>query len=242
MNLDRFQLKDRIWKTLNKNIVFVNIFILVADEYKPKPSSSFIPNWYKEIESYTPKNEQRNLDNTSTIKKCMPVFDSITAGYIIVSPCDVIVTFQDGEPQYESKIPGIITHHSTQQAYTHPTMNNFSFPKWVNPWSITTPKGYSILIKNPSHNPNPWFEILEGIVDTDTYNSTVNFPFILKNPKQKCFIPAGTPIAQIIPIKREKWTHSFSKEKETPLEHNKIITSVFFHAYKNKFWQRKEYK
>jgi hypothetical protein len=108
----------------------------------------------------------------------------MTAGYIIVSPCDVYVSLKNNEPHYESAIPNAIQFHPRKQAHKHPNVMEFQFPKWINPWGIKTSKGYSCLFIPPMHNPNPWFEILEGVVDTDTYHDNVNFPFILKNKKE----------------------------------------------------------
>jgi len=84
------------------------------------------------------------------------------------------------------------------------------------------------------------FTILPGIVDTDTYNATVNFPFVLNDANFEGLIPAGTPLAQVIPIKREQWQMQFDNfnQEETRLKmHTKI-----FDRYKSMFWSKKEYK
>ena len=47
------------------------------------------------------------------------------------------------------------------------------------------------------------FTIMDGIVDTDSYNALVNFPFFLNDWSYEGLIPAGTPMAQVIPFKRE---------------------------------------
>jgi hypothetical protein len=222
-----------------KEIIFTNT-IGVANEYVPKSSISFIPDWYKKMEASFPK--KRTPDSLPTIKKCIPVLDSITAGYIIVSPCDVYVSTKDGEPNYNSAIANLIQFHPRKQAHLHPNVNDFQFPKWINPWAIRTPKGYSCLFKPPAHNPNPWFEILEGIVDTDNYFAPVNFPFVLKNPTEEFMIPAGTPIAQVIPFKRENWKLNISDNTEPVNEISKKLNSKFFDRYKHMFWAKKEYK
>jgi len=222
-------------KQRTKLITFTNT-IGVASEYAPKPAIFFIPNWYKEIEVRFPK-EQRP-DSQPTIKKCIPVLDAITAGYIIVSSCDVYVSIKDGEPNYNSAIPNLIAFHPRKQAYKHPLANEYQFPKWNNPWAIKTPKGYSCLFKPLAHNPNPWFEILEGIVDTDNYSAPVNFPFVLKNSTEEFLIPAGTPIAQVIPFKRDEWESTFVEDKDEPM---KYLNSHFFDRYKRLFWERKSY-
>lgn len=225
-------------KQQTKLITFTDT-IGVAIEYAPKPAIHFIPEWYKKIEARFPK--EKNPDSLPTIKKCIPVLDAITAGYIIVSPCDVYVSIKDGEPNYNSAIPNLIAFHPRKQAYKHPLANEYQFPKWNNPWAIKTPKGYSCLLKPLAHNPNPWFEILEGIVDTDNYSAAVNFPFVLKNPTEEFLIPAGTPIAQVIPFKRDKWESTFAEDKDKPIKVVNYLTSHFFDRYKQLFWERKSY-
>ena len=222
----------------SKGIVFTSTFD-VANEYAPKPAIHFIPNWYKEMETYFPK--KRTPDSLPTIKKCIPVLDAITAGYIIVSPCDVYVSLKDGEINYNSLIPNLINFHPRKQAYKHPVANDFQFPKWINPWSIKTPKGYSCLFKPPAHNPNPWFEILEGIVDTDSYYAPVNFPFVLKNPTEEFIIPAGTPIVQVIPFKRDEWNLELSDDHNEAQNSINYLNSKFFDRYKKLFWNRKSF-
>ncbi len=88
------------------------------------------------------------------------------------------------------------------------------------------------------------FTILPGIVDTDDYYSPVNFPFVVNDPEFEGMIPKGTPIAQVIPFKRESWTMQFGGEKEIKEESKNIKTleTKFFDRYKNMFWHRKEYK
>jgi hypothetical protein len=98
------------------------------------------------------------------------------------------------------------------------------------------------LFKPPAHNSNPWFEILEGIVDTDAYSVSVNFPFVLKNPTEEFMIPAGTPIAQVIPFKREEWQSSFSDDEKSPKKIEAYLNSQFFDRYKRMFWSRKSYE
>jgi hypothetical protein len=81
-------------------------------------------------------------------------------------------------------------------------------------------------------------------VDTDTYKAPVNFPFVLNDVKWQGLIPAGTPMVQVIPIKRDSWEHEIGSDKERQ-EQNKItaqLKTLFFNSYKRQFWSRKEYK
>jgi hypothetical protein len=211
----------------------------------PKPAKFFIPEWYKNADSYVGNKKLPREDGgtNATIKRCMPVFDAITSGYIIESPADIYVTTKDNERLIQWANYNLIGFHVIEQAPTHPAKGNFPYPKWVNPWAISTPSGYSSLFVQPFHRESD-FTILPGIVDTDQYTSPVNFPFVFNDPNFEGVIPKGTPIAQVIPFKRDSWVMELGGKNEIE-EHIKItekISSKFFDRYKTMFWNKKEYK
>ena len=77
---------------MNKKIVFTNVH--GADEqHYPRPAEILLPNWYKKTESYIGKKKKPSGDSntTATVKRCMPVFDAITSGYILFTWTDVFV-------------------------------------------------------------------------------------------------------------------------------------------------------
>ena len=61
------------------------------------------------------------------------------------------------------------------------------------------------------HQESSPIKVFEGIVDTDQQH-IMNFPFVYKDPEFEGIIPAGTPIVQVIPFKREKWTMDFDNK------------------------------
>jgi hypothetical protein len=225
-------------------IKFTSMFPLPEVE-EPKPASMFIPEWYKNVQSYiNGKKIPDGAGNTqATIKKCMPVFDAITAGYIITLPADVYVSLKDGVQNFEWSNFNLVSFHPVEQAPEHPARKPHQYPKWNNPWSIQTPKGYSVLFVQPMHRESV-FTILPGIVDTDEYASPVNFPFVINDSNFEGFIPKGTPIAQVIPFKRESWKMKIGGEKERLLVSRITarLQTKFFDRYKTMFWIKKEYK
>lgn len=229
---------------MKNNIVFTNTFHNAVLD-KPLPASNFVPSWYKDMQSYIGGEKKPDgYGNTdATIKRCMPVFDAITAGYIITLPADVYVRQTENGPHYEWSSLNLLEFHSVEQAPNHPGANGFSYPKFINPWSIRTPKGYSTLFVQPMHR-DAKFTILPGVVDTDEYFAPVNFPFVLNDLTFEGMIPKGTPIAQVIPFKRESWEIQYGKEEEYK-EQQKItlrLATKFFDRYKSMFRQSKEYK
>jgi len=147
-------------------------------------------------------------------------------------------------PYYEWSSYNLIDFHQVEQMPEHPKRNaHMSYPKWMNPWAVKTPKGYSSLFIQPMHRESP-FTILPGVVDTDTYTAPVNFAFVLNDINFEGLIPAGTPIAQVIPIKRDEWKMSLGSQADF-IEQQKVanrLETKFFDRYKSMFRQPKEYK
>jgi hypothetical protein len=259
------------------DILFTNTIDVLA-EFEPKPASGSVPEWYKNIESYignSGKIPNGNGGTSATIKRCMPVFDAITGGYILYTQTDIYVSSRkiqyadkmhkeatgedrfltDDEvkekgmplyqPYYEWPSHKPLDFHPVEQAPNHPNRNGHpnSYPKWINPWAIKTPKGYSCLFIQPMHRESV-FTILPGIVDTDRYYAPVNFPFVLNDVNFEGIIPAGTPMAQVIPFKRDDWKMSIGKARDVE-DQNKItrrLRTTFFDSYKNKFRINKEFR
>ena len=228
---------------MSLDITFTNTYHEIPLEL-PKPAKHFIPEWYKNTESYILGEKKPFKDNfiPATIKRCIPVFDAITSGYIITLPQDIYVSQHEGYPKYQWRSFEAINEHPLEQANLHPVSHNRPFPKFLNPWAIQTPKGYSCLFTTPMHHDLP-FDILPGVVDTDTYNTPVNFIFTLKDQSFEGIIPQGTPMVQVVPFKRDSWEIKEGGEKELRLS-EKIFRSIelgYFDRYKKMFRAKKEY-
>jgi hypothetical protein len=228
-------------------ITFTNTSTFNLDH--PTPASKFIPEWYKNTKSYMNDEKKPIGDGTTaaTIKRCMPVLDAISSGYIIKLPVDIYVSLKDmgggkKEQIFEWSALNFIGFHPIEQAPEHPLANSYPYPKFINPWSIQTPKGYSTLFIQPLHRESV-FTILTGIVDTDTYIFPTNFPFVMNDPNFEGYIKEGTPIAQVIPIKRDKWITEIGDRKDLiDIDQCfKKLSTRFFDKYKNMFWNKKEY-
>jgi hypothetical protein len=216
---------------------------------KPKPASEYIPQWYKNAKSYTNNSGKKepSLDgkSMSTVKRCMPLWDLMTAGYIIETPYDIYVHQTPDGPYFQWGEMQAIAFQTMEQFQNHPYSRDINYAtRIVHPWSIKTPKGWSILVCEPQHHePGPLI-CANGIVDTDEYSLPFNMFFKLRDPKFEGMIPAGTPFIQVIPFKRESWTSELGgeKEKAKSTSDRRRFSTVFFDRYKKFWWQRKEYK
>ncbi len=219
----------------------------IPKEYYPVAGIKAVPNWYKEMQTSfaKKKTESREVRQSQTIKRCMPVLDAITAGYIMKLHTDLFVKYTDG-------VVGFEWAHDTHDTVSfHPAYQLVNYreldlpngaPKLRNPWGIKTPKGYSCLFIPPTHRPASGIRILEGYVDTDVYTNPVQFPFLVDEGFTGT-IPAGTAIAQVIPFKRDAFRMEFGDVKERTENDGvaKLLRSTWINGYRNKFRAKKEY-
>jgi hypothetical protein len=227
----------------------------------PIPIRLNVPKWYRELS---------NRINDPTIKACMPFLDTLTTGYLLKTPQDLYLhhnkdmpdgtkgTFQrwglKGKEMWcENLQLNLNTHerdiHSPHQLKGSPqeTKNKrLPFLKFLNPWIIKTPPGYSCLFVPPLNNADDRFSIIPGIVDTDTFTSEINFPFVVngdKYPELETIIKRGTPFVQVIPFKKENWEMKIIEKSTEELGAVKLWHRLdLWQRYKTKFWNRKKWK
>lgn len=226
----------------NKKITFCAIDKEMLDVWPhPQPASKSIPEEYKKL--------KRHVDNNlhkPTVKTCMPFLDSLTAGYIISFDQDYVVDPVENDftvlpANREQNDFGF--HNQTQLPKEWQKTTGENAGKFHNKWLIKTPPGYSCLFIKPMNRIETRFEIIAGVVDTDTYINTINFPFILHKRDEQFLIKKGEPMVQVIPFKRESWKmwSGFYLEKL----HSKtlrLLDSEWIDRYKKYFWSKKSFK
>lgn len=240
-----------------KKIKFIPMQQVVEDALDiPKPSTNHVPEWYRKQKLFSNKTNNfveawGSHDYFGTYKLCVPLVDTITSGYTIVLDSDVII--KNGVAQGYLPSPtwtGMIPPLDTPDGDKIKSIGNYPVPlgyspmllRWIFHWKIRTPKGYSLWITHPSHRHDLPFFTINGFVDTDQHDNSLLFPFFVKAGFEG-IIEKGTPIAQIIPIKRDDW----ESEKGTYIQ-GEVESSMYklkryaIRSYKKQWWTRKNYK
>lgn len=217
----------------------------------PQPSKSYIPQWYKDIPLW--ENNKKDVkifkdgswESNATVKKCVPFIDTFLTGYIQELWCDVVFyENDDGSIGYEhnAKVDPI-SKRETKLLPNNGMWHNEEFV-WKTQWEPQTPEGYSSLYVHPLNRIDLPFYTLSGIIDTDNWPISGNYPFLL-NKNFLGTIKRGTPIYQIIPIKRETWTSEeieFDQNVENVINNKlKTLKSHIVDGYRNEFWEKKNY-
>ena len=203
-----------------------------VDIEAPRQASKTLPQWFRVFD--------RVVNGKRTVKSCMPFLDASTAGYTLVLPVDVFINANRGDIRVSASIDVVAKHYKEQIPPGMITDTYSDEPyKWINSFYIKTPKGYSSYIMHPANRVDLPFVTLSGVVDTDRHPLLINLPFLIKE-NFSGVIPAGTPIAQILPFKREEWRHNVIDDVE-PKRFDKIyeVDSPPFDWYKRKIWSKK---
>lgn len=218
----------------------------------PKPAKTYVPEWYKDIkplEKKTPKiNDGDYVDRN--LKMCVPFLDSFTSGYIQETHADIVINVEEIN-DYEVSIKTFCPNGPDAISWrTSPTLNKITkeyYPiefVWFANWIPVAPKGYSLLFTNPLNRFDLPFTSFSGIIDSDVFyhHPSGAYPFLLKKEFNNVLIPAGTPIYQIIPIKRERWISGSTKfNNELIIKNKNLIRKYVYDGYKKYFWQKKHY-
>jgi len=205
------------------------------DILKPIPASRMIPDWYRSMPGVR--------DGVETIKKCIPVLDSLTIGYMIPIAADVWYDQESKKIVSNSALTLNSDHMSSQtEEIVLPEEYDPQPHKWINYWHIKTPKGYSTLFVHPLTRDDLPFRSFSGVVDTDKHPLVINFPFFLRKDFNG-MIPAGTPMIQAIPFKRDSWDSEIIDSGEPYVfsrQHENMDAPLAW--YKRKSWTKKVFR
>ncbi|WP_128892076.1 hypothetical protein [Erythrobacter sp. HKB08] len=174
----------------------------------PEKAIRFAPDWFKRLPHELGIPDEHGMPGM-TAKACMPMTDAFSLGFIIPLPCDVLLRIpQDRmaiEMGWQPDFPfQPVSHHLPSQiGGPEPPFEAVMPLKFMNPWRIKVPDGYSVLFTHPLARLDLPFQCFSGFVDCDRFDTTVNFPFVWTGPVGDHVLPKGTPIAQVIPIRRD---------------------------------------
>lgn len=209
---------------------------------EPVPANKVLPEWYKNLDF--------DLDEglgSSTVKKCMPFMDAMTAGWIIPLVAETEINCErEGkvEASWNFSEPTVDSHDVQQIGGQNHPLGSKGVLKFNNYWAIRVPEGYSVLFTSPLNRIETRFQVFSGIVDCDEYFNFINFPFVWTGGKYHGILEKGTPIVQAIPFKRDGMIGDGevgTLEQDDLVKLNQIGTALEAEEshYRNEKWQPK---
>jgi hypothetical protein len=212
---------------------------------KPVPIVKTLPKWYKDADKYISDDN----DKYSTFKNCVPFFDAMTAGYTHVTPCDIEFFIENNVVKHRVLDPNFeffIEARNAMEQFHNPAGYYAEHFHWFPEWYPVLPDGYSLLCTMPFNRYELPFLTTSGIIDSDKAKMAGRIPFFLKEGFTGV-IKAGTPIAQLIPIKREEWKAEYQypshgRSMFEILKNIKKYREPKRNAYRDNDWVKKIYE
>lgn len=196
------------WRTSDRQVIF-----LLEERFKgvydfPVPARNFIPESYRKIGN----NASEGWPPQPTVRSCMPFFDAMTLGFLIPTPFDLYLASGDSGRSVEIVPPNIngldygldseaVVHHVPREVVGGGDRPTF---KLETPYWIRTGRGFSSVLTGLL-NRESGFSVASGMPDTDRFYTKIKIFFSWTGPDGRHFIPAGTPIAQVFPVKRSSF-------------------------------------
>ena len=213
----------------------------VAD--KPLSAIKVVPEWWKSIPKYADTDKVPHP--VATVKACAPTIDAFNLGYTVKLWADVYVKDVEGRKE----VSWMDMPHRLLGEWEAVQLSHFEIPKgfakqvfkYQHGWITTTPKGWSCLFVHPFGHNNLPIQTIPGLVDTDILTTDINTPFMIREDFTG-IIPKGTPMFQVIPIKREPWNSKVigGDEYELDTQQKRLMTKLW--GYYSSRRERKIYK
>jgi hypothetical protein len=207
----------------------------------PYPAIRALPDWLKQMAGGAQVPGMRGTMHT--VKQCPPFLDAMMGGYILPLSGDVHFSLNEtGELTFDcpNGDNSVETHHPAQVAGS--PWAEAAVIKFMNPWIVVTPAGYSTLFLPPMNQEPIPFRILAGIVETDTFYQPVNFPAVCEmKPGSSTVLRRNTPLVQAIPFKRDQWGSRIHHADAERLEAFSREITQSHHVYREQYHQRKTF-
>ncbi len=225
---------------------------------RPVPIGKTIPEWYRQADRYArdPQTDQyyempQIGGKIPTWKACPAVYDILGSGYTYRTPCDL-----EFAEDNQGNIHGRVLDPQHQQFLVdREPLYQFVVPQgyhakhfaWWADWCVELPEGYSAIYMHPINRFELPFITTSGIIDNDKDKLPGTIPFFFLKGVTG-ILPAGTPIAQIIPFKREHWIAEYdtSLSLEEMEAKNQANSDKYRKpdggVYLREVWERRKYQ
>lgn len=175
---------------------------------KPVPANKTIEEWYRKMPVDYPGSEHMIVPDSfnKTVKACMPFFDAMTLGWMMLMPADFKIEVSDNASNFTANWRvqnSYIEGHSQFNLIGHSKQGR-AIIKIFTMWAISTPPGWSTLFFPPMNHSELPVEAMAAVIDTDRWKGDLSIPCFLNLPDGIHLVPKGTPLAQVLPFKRER--------------------------------------
>jgi hypothetical protein len=212
-------------------------------EPAPYPAAQAMPDWLKKMQ---PQMEYSGVGTIPMLKQCMPFVDAVSSGYVIPLRGPVRFAMHEGGKleiaNLDFPATGLAVDTQSELPYHGAPFTGMFVVKFINKWIVKTPPGYSCLFMPMLNEFAMPFRVFTGVIETDTYYRSVNLPALCQMPPgTQVTLERGTPLAQIIPFKRETWRMEMGAADSARAAAAEQASHTPYN-YRDKIWAKKEFR
>jgi hypothetical protein len=191
--------------------------IVPAYQEPPVPAVEKIPEWYKKLSRYVNNTDKPiKAHGMKDLKTCHPFRDSFLTGYLLLTAVDIEIRVSADNDVNVFWNPDLIVNPVEKRGSVLDIKNQghgMAIPHgcrpemfaWKGTYGWETDLAYSVIVTHPMNRYDLPFVTTTAVMEPHGMASSGgNIPFFIADGFEG-IIPKGTPIAQIIPFKREDW-------------------------------------
>jgi hypothetical protein len=185
------------------------------EEVQPKPASKFLPEWWKDMPYSLDLDKNKHRPETLMARRCPSFPDYFSSGYIIPMWADTVLYYSAKTTEWKWQC-GNATGSPFQINFFEPHrfqdygstflhgQRASAIWQFVNPWTVTTSPGYYLLQLPLFFHQQTEFSAFPGMYDAHAAD-TDKLEIATYKTDEEIFIKRGTPLVQLIPIKRHNF-------------------------------------
>jgi hypothetical protein len=158
---------------------------------------------YSEIDSLISKPSKKRDWFDPHFYRCLPLTIGNQYGYVIKCQYDFSIIWNGGNTTDDLVFEVYETAETLNKKYPRIDSHFGHGIATIDlPFTLRTPPNVNLMTINPPNTILPNITVMTGVVESDNLRRSFTINLKVQVPNMKVFIPAGTPIAGILPIPR----------------------------------------
>lgn len=211
---------------------------------EPVPAYEEFPEWYENTPGVL-EDEYVEMPDTTSVKRCMPFLEGMAMGWVLKLPGNLL--FENPSADEGIQIRWDMEFDMVDMSFQSDVMN-VTYPdevvmlKLTTPWMVSAREGWSLMVRPLPNRVNTPFKCTTGVLNADSFRGYLSGIVRWVDMDFTGVIEKGTPICQLIPIKRSEIANEYhvrrsTDEEKKAAEKGKIESGTNSSYYRDEVWE-----